>query len=135
MSDVALDRPSYLPAAVSDRGPSLVTGLGLILGFIAIWYLVDLRQASLFAIGGGLGAALYHGAFGFTGGWRRMVVEKRGRGMRAQMLMIGTIERVEPDPEQPLRPQIVVRPTFEDLRRLPEVTLRIPDTGDQGDRP
>tara|TARA_A100000171_G_scaffold42296_1_gene43607 strand:- start:2124 stop:2990 length:867 start_codon:yes stop_codon:yes gene_type:complete len=53
----------------------------------------------------------------------------------AQMLMIGTIERVEPDPEQPLRPQIVVRPTFEDLRRLPEVTLRIPDTGDQGDRP
>jgi uncharacterized protein len=89
MSDVALDRPSYLPAAVSDRAPTLVTGLGLILGFIAIWYLVDLRQASLFAIGGGLGAALYHGAFGFTGGWRRMVVEKRGRGMRAQMLMIG----------------------------------------------
>lgn len=89
MSDVALDRPNYLPPAVSDRAPTLVTGLGLLLGFIAIWYLVDLRQATLFAIGGGLGAALYHGAFGFTGGWRRMVVEKRGRGMRAQMLMIG----------------------------------------------
>src|SRR5690606_22231897 len=89
MSDVALERPSYLPAAVSDRAPTLVTGLGLLLGFIAIWYLVDLRQAALFAIGGGLGAALYHGSFGFTGGWRRMVVEKRGRGMRAQMLMIG----------------------------------------------
>ena len=54
----------------------------------------------------------------------------------AQMLIIGTIERVEPDPEQPLRPQIVVRPTSEDLRRLPEVTLRIPDTGsDSGGRP
>ena len=52
MSDVALDRPSYLPAAVSDRAPTLVAGLGLILGFIAIWYLVDLRQASLFAIVG-----------------------------------------------------------------------------------
>ncbi|WMT91126.1 YeeE/YedE family protein [Pelagibacterium sp. H642] len=89
MSDVALDRPSYLPAAVSDRAPTWVTGLGLVIGFIAIWYLVDLRQAALFAIGGGLGAALYHGSFGFTGGWRRMVVEKRGRGMRAQMLMIG----------------------------------------------
>lgn len=53
----------------------------------------------------------------------------------AQMLMIGIIESVEPDPEQPLRPQIVVRPTFNDLRRLPEVTFRIPDTDDQGDRP
>src|SRR5690606_20028252 len=31
----------------------------------------------------------YHGSFGFTGGWKRMVVEKRGRGMRAQMLAIG----------------------------------------------
>src|SRR5690606_6802137 len=89
MSDVALERPSYLPAAVSDRAPTLVTGLGLLLGFIAIWYLVDFRQASLFLIGGGLGAALYHGSFGFTGGWRNMVVNKRGRGMRAQMLMIG----------------------------------------------
>jgi len=53
----------------------------------------------------------------------------------AQMLMIGTIERIEPDPEQPLRPQIVIRPTFDDLRRLPEVTFRIPDREDQEDRP
>ena len=53
----------------------------------------------------------------------------------AQMLMIGKIVRVESDPEQPLRPLIQVRPTFEDLRRLPEVTFRIPDTDDQGDRP
>ncbi len=53
----------------------------------------------------------------------------------AQMLLIGTIERVESDPEQPLRSQIVVRPTFGDLRRVPEVTLRIPDTDDFGGRP
>lgn len=89
MSDIALDRPNYLPSAVSDRAPTLVAALGLLIGFIAITLLVDLRQATLFAIGGGLGAALYHGSFGFTGGWRRMVVEKRGRAMRAQMLMIG----------------------------------------------
>ncbi|MEP2118941.1 YeeE/YedE family protein, partial [Bauldia litoralis] len=55
----------------------------------AIWWLVDLRQATLLLIGGGLGVALYHGSFGFTGAWRRMVVERRGRGMRAQMLMVG----------------------------------------------
>lgn len=89
MSDTALDRPNYLPPAISDKGPVLVAGIGLLLGFVVISWLIDLRQAALFVIGGGLGAALYHGSFGFTGGWRRMVVEKRGRGMRAQMLMIG----------------------------------------------
>lgn len=89
MSDATFERPNYLAAAVSDRGPMFVAALGLLVGFVAISWAIDLRQATLFLIGGGLGAALYHGSFGFTGGWRRMVVEKRGRGMRAQMLMIG----------------------------------------------
>jgi hypothetical protein len=79
----------YLPDAVIDRSPAAVAAAFLTAGFAAIWLLVDLRQATLFLIGGGLGAALYHGSFGFTGAWRRMVVEQRGRGMRAQMLMIG----------------------------------------------
>lgn len=79
----------YLPDAVIDRSPATVASAFLVAGFAAIWLLVDLRQATLFLIGGGLGAALYHGSFGFTGAWRRMVVERRGRGMRAQMLMIG----------------------------------------------
>ncbi|GHA37700.1 membrane protein [Devosia pacifica] len=89
MSDIATPAPNYLPAATSDRLPAMVAAAMLLIGFFAITLLVDLRQASLFLVGGGLGAALYHGSFGFTGGWRRMVVEKRGRGMRAQMLMIG----------------------------------------------
>lgn len=81
--------PNYLPPAIADRVPLLVTAAFLVLGFIAITLLVDLRQGGLFLIGGALGATLYHGSFGFTGGWKRMVVEKRGRGMRAQMLTIG----------------------------------------------
>ena len=40
-------------------------------------------------IGGLAGFALYHAAFGFTAGWRRMTREKRGAGLRAQMLLIG----------------------------------------------
>lgn len=48
----------------------------------------------------------------------------------AQMLLIGKIERIEQNPEQPLRPRIIVRPTFEDLRRVPEVIIRIPGTGE-----
>jgi uncharacterized membrane protein YedE/YeeE len=59
-----------------------------VIGTLAIGQLVDARQAVLFLIGGLLGATLYHASFGFTGGWRRMVVEKRGRAIRAQMLMI-----------------------------------------------
>ena len=42
----------------------------------------------LFLIGALLGLTLYHASFGFTGGWRRLVVERRGAAMRAQMLMI-----------------------------------------------
>jgi len=34
------------------------------------------------------GVGLYHAAFGFTGAWRRVVVDKRGQGLRAQMALI-----------------------------------------------
>ncbi|MBD8064147.1 YeeE/YedE family protein [Devosia sp. PTR5] len=89
MSDISLAAPKYLPPVTRDKGPFAVAAVVLVLGFLAITMLVDLRQGALFLIGGALGATLYHGSFGFTGGWRRMVVEKRGRAMRAQMLMIG----------------------------------------------
>lgn len=78
----------FLPEVAIDRSPATVAAAFLAVGFAAIWLLVDLRQAALFVIGGGLGAALYQGSFGFAGSWRRMVVERHGRGIRAQMLMI-----------------------------------------------
>ena len=89
MTDLPFSTPKYLPAAVPDRAPFAVACAFLILGFCAITWLVDLRQGGLFLLGSALGVTLYHGSFGFTGGWKRMVVEKRGRGMRAQMLCIG----------------------------------------------
>ena len=49
----------------------------------------------------------------------------------AQMLMLGTSERVTNSPDQPLRKQIVVRPGV-DLRGVPEVIFRIPDFGQGG---
>lgn len=72
-----------------DRGPVATVLAVLAIGTAAIGTLVDLRQAVLFLIGGLLGLTLYHASFGFTGGWRRFVVEKRGSALRAQMLMIG----------------------------------------------
>ncbi|OAM79208.1 YeeE/YedE family protein [Devosia elaeis] len=89
MSDISASAPKFLPPAAMDRAPLFVAAAFLLAGFAFITWQVDLRQGALFLIGGGLGVALYHGSFGFTGGWKRMVVEKRGRGMRAQMLTIG----------------------------------------------
>lgn len=51
----------------------------------------------------------------------------------ARMLVVGVVEMVEPNPDQPLRPLVTVRPTVQ-LRRLSEVVLRIPvDEGERGD--
>lgn len=47
------------------------------------WRLVAATGIGLFA-----GVALYHAAFGFTGAWRRIVLEGRGGGLRAQMLLL-----------------------------------------------
>ncbi len=37
------------------------------------------------------GVALYHASFGFTGGWRRLIRERRGAGFRAQLLLLALI--------------------------------------------
>ncbi|PWK71580.1 YeeE/YedE family protein [Aminobacter sp. AP02] len=71
-----------------DKGPVIFVVLALLLGALAIGDAISPRQALLFVIGGLLGLTLYHASFGFTGGWRRFVVERRGNAIRAQMLMI-----------------------------------------------
>ncbi|MHC8492630.1 YeeE/YedE family protein [Thalassospira sp. SM2505] len=71
-----------------DKGPAAITAVLFVIVGIAIAQAVDLHQAVLYGLGGLLGISLYHASFGFTGGWRRFSVEKRGRAMRAQLLMI-----------------------------------------------
>ncbi|MFO7527945.1 MAG: YeeE/YedE family protein [Marinobacter sp.] len=60
-------------------------------GFALLGGLIWLETAPfmvvLFVVGTVLGMALYHGAFGFTAGWRNLVVKRRGAGMRAQLLL------------------------------------------------
>ena len=60
----------------------------LILGTIGAYYVVGINQALLFLIGGALGMTLYHASFGFTSSWRVFIKERRGRGLRAQMIML-----------------------------------------------
>jgi uncharacterized membrane protein YedE/YeeE len=47
-----------------------------------------LRQAFLFIVGVSAGVVLYHAAFGFTSAWRVFISDRRGAGLRAQMLML-----------------------------------------------
>ena len=45
-------------------------------------------EASLLMLGAALGLVLYHAAFGFTTAWRILITDGRGKGLRAQMLML-----------------------------------------------
>ena len=45
-------------------------------------------QALLYVVGGALGLVLYQANFGFASAWRRFVVDRRGHGLRAHMLLL-----------------------------------------------
>ena len=82
----ALDAPPILPRpnwrVVAVAVLLLAGGALFILGEVA-W-----RQAALYLLGGALGLVLYHAAFGFSASWRVFLIEGRGAGLRAQMLML-----------------------------------------------
>src|SRR5512132_814351 len=81
-SSVAIESRALVP------GPAAITA---ILIALAAWYLsaaISWRQAALFLIGAGAGVVLYHAAFGFTSSWRVFISDRRGAGLRAQMLML-----------------------------------------------
>ncbi len=65
--------------------------LGLALVALAALLVAGARQAGAAAVGFAGGLALYHAAFGFTGGWRRFIVEGRGRSLRAQLLLLALV--------------------------------------------
>lgn len=79
---IAIDSRSLVP------GPAAIPALLIAL---SAWYLnaaVNWRQAALFIVGVGAGVVLYHAAFGFTSAWRVFIADRRGAGLRAQMLML-----------------------------------------------
>ncbi len=69
-------------------GPAAITAIAIVL---SAWYLnaaISWRQAALFIVGAFAGVVLYHAAFGFTSAWRVFISDRRGAGLRAQMLML-----------------------------------------------
>jgi hypothetical protein len=57
--------------------------------FVFLLWSVAVRQAALFLVGIGLGAALAGARFGFTTGWRSLVEERDPRGVVGQLLLLG----------------------------------------------
>lgn len=85
-----MTRSTLIPA----RGP-LALALAGLLAVAAISFDArdglagdGLTYAGGVVLGGIAGFALYHASFGFTGAWRRVVRERRGAGLRAQMALI-----------------------------------------------
>ncbi len=80
-------------AAASARGSARRIALGLsalaLVAWIAVTWLVGLRQGLLFLVGIGYGAVLAGVSFGFTTGWRVWIRERDPTGFLAQFLAIG----------------------------------------------
>jgi uncharacterized membrane protein YedE/YeeE len=78
---VAVGRPSF------DAGPA-ISAAAIVLAAFYLNAVVSWRQSALFVIGAFAGVVLYHAAFGFTSSWRVFISDRRGAGLRAQMLML-----------------------------------------------
>jgi uncharacterized membrane protein YedE/YeeE len=84
MATATFDSP--LPRPSLNSGPVGVALTLIVLGAGYLSVAVTWRQGALFLVGAGV--TLYDAAFGFTSSWRAMIVEGRGGGLRAQMLML-----------------------------------------------
>ena len=94
MTDLSIDAPRLAASPLPETRLSingrvvLVAALALVIG--AVWLANDYgwRQGVLYLVGGALGVALYHALFGFTSAWRVFIADRRGAGLRAQMVML-----------------------------------------------
>ena len=77
--------PPAPPAALS-RAAVIALVAALVL---AVALLAGPRSGALLAIGLGFGLTLEGFRFGFTGPWRRMILERDASGLLAQLLAIG----------------------------------------------
>ena len=76
---------------IQRRGGAGMVALLLLLALGAawLWQGQGWRQAALWLLGGALGLTLFHATFSFAGGFRRLLAERRGASLRAQMVMLG----------------------------------------------
>lgn len=91
--DITASAPvTGVPDKRQHRVSDWFVGITALIGAVMLAALIALETApflvALFGVGIVLGVALYHGAFGFTGGWRSMVSTGRSGGVRAQLALL-----------------------------------------------
>ncbi|PMY36942.1 hypothetical protein C1Y35_20385 [Pseudomonas sp. GW456-L14] len=69
-------------------GAPLFALIVLLAGAVFLQAQAGSRQVWLLLLGAALGLTLYHAAFGFTSAWRVFIRDRRGAGLRAQMVML-----------------------------------------------
>jgi uncharacterized protein len=86
MSDLSIAARGQRPGV--HAGALGFASLAFLAGLVYLDSTVSVRQAALFFVGGLLGVVLYHASFGFTAAWRQFIADRRGAGLRAQMVML-----------------------------------------------
>ncbi|WP_268798798.1 YeeE/YedE family protein [Pseudomonas huanghezhanensis] len=81
---------SFPFSAAPDRKSftALIAFVLLLIAAVFLQATVGGKQVALLIVGAALGLTLYHAAFGFTSAWRVFIKERRGAGLRAQMVML-----------------------------------------------
>jgi hypothetical protein len=81
---------THIAATLNSRYGAGVAIAISIIAFSTLWIAQEESwfEAQLLLLGCALGLALYHAAFGFTTAWRNFVINRRGKGLRAQMIML-----------------------------------------------
>lgn len=86
---VAVQRiPSTVIVRPVNLRPVAVASALVLVGVAYLATAFSWTHGALFLIGVLAGMVLYHASFGFTSSWRVMIAEKRGEGLRAQMVML-----------------------------------------------
>ncbi|ART63750.1 YeeE/YedE family protein [Kushneria marisflavi] len=82
----AADQPQQRPL---HQSPIVWGAAGvLLIAALTVAMTISVTQGALMLVGGALGLVLYHAAFGFTSAWRVFIIDRRGRGLRAQMVLL-----------------------------------------------
>ncbi len=69
-------------------GRAVLAAAGLAAAALWLGAAFGWRQGAALILGALLGLTLFHAAFGFAGAFRRLLAERRGAGLRAQMAML-----------------------------------------------
>ena len=83
-----VDHPAGIAARTSTPPGPLLTSAAIAALSLYLDAAYGWRQSALFLVGAFAGVVLYHAAFGFTSAWRIFISDRRGSGLRAQMLML-----------------------------------------------